>query len=221
MFVSHRYQFIVFPDPLGSSAWLNRALGPFVDQQIGATPGARDDTLLFHQMTPQEAEIAFSLTGLTFANYMKVAIVENPFKRMARLYDRIAISDPVWQLREKLGGAHPTFGHWLKKTKAHGVGAGTRFSPRWQRLGAWSADVWAANRIDHFVRADAADHDLRQIFRQLNFAADAGSAMRTTDKAQFLDMARYDPASTALIKQRYQSDLEILHCQQHELHLAA
>lgn len=221
MFISHRYRFIVFPDPLGSCRWLNRALAPWVDQHIGAAPGARRDTLLFQAMTPQEAEIAFALMGRAFDSYTKIAIVENPYKRMARLYERIVQMDPVWQLRGKVGLANPTFGSWLEKTKARGVGAGTRFSPRWQRLGAWSADAWADGRINRFVRADNAAQDLQRVFDQMITAPVIVSPAQEHRDTSFKEMSRYDAKSTKLIEQRYKSDLQIFHTQRHDLHLAA
>jgi hypothetical protein len=221
MFVSHRFRFIVFPNPSGSGHFLNRALAPLVDQRVGSMPGTRDNSLLFHKMTPQEAEIAFSLMGINFGNYTKIAIIENPFKRMADLYDRICLADPVWRIRSRLGIAQPTFGRWLQKTKADGVGAGTRFSPRWQRLGAWSADAWATDHIDHFLHADTAVQDLSKIFRHLTFASDTSLGIEATARMPNEQMTRYDAASTNIIKQRYRSDLEILHSRRHELQLVA
>ena len=40
-------------------------------------------------MTPKEAEVAFQKMGLNFEEYTKIAVVQNPFRRMAELYDKI------------------------------------------------------------------------------------------------------------------------------------
>lgn len=221
MFVSHRCRFIVFIQPATACPWLGQALAPWVDQHINKGPLVRHHTMLFRDMTPPEAELAFDLIGWDFGGYTKIAVVENPFKRMSQLYDRIAQTDPAWRLRRSAGFTNPPFSHWLQNTKPDGVGAGTYLSPRWRRLGAWSADAWAADKVDHFVRAEHAASDLLSVFRQMQIAPAMLPLSITDSDWPYSEMLRYDAAGAALIKDRYRSDLHVFQRQMTQAYLAA
>jgi len=207
MLISHRHRFIVFPDPLNTCHWLTRALGPWVDQPVAARKG---DALIFQGMTPAEVELAFDMMGYRFRDYARIAIVQDPYARLAQLYDRIAEVDRLWQLRGHLGLDRPNFYRWLSQTRPNGVGAGWRFSPRWRRHAAWSAARWCDGRINHVIRAEHAGDDLANIFYKLQIAP--AFSWRTTDQ-QILDDPAGPPVSDrsrALIKRRYRSDFALL-----------
>lgn len=198
---------MVFSDPLTSSSWLEATLGHWTDQAIASKRRKSQKSLLFKGMSPAEAELAFDLTGLPFHNYMRIAVVQNPFRRMTRLYDRIAATDPLWRLRRCAGRANPDFCRWLENTRPDGAGAAFPVGPRWRRFGAWSADAWADGRITHFVRAEHLAADLRYVFRELDvppFIAAQGERTGTLHPAELL---RYDAYTMGIIRDRYRSDL--------------
>ena len=221
MFVSHRCQFVVFSDPLTSCAWLEKTLAPWADQQIAPARQRLGNTLFFNGMSPAEAEVAFDRSDLPFRNYTRIAVVQNPFRRMAQLYDRIAETDHFWRLRRKAGWPVPEFGTWLRSTKPNGKGAGLTYGPRWRRFGAWSADAWADGRVTHFVRAENADADLRHVFRQMGIVPLFSASESDGRPHRFHEMLRYDAATIDLIRQRYGADLQLYHGTSPNLRLVA
>lgn len=203
MIISHARKFIVFGDPLGAGDEVEAILRPFGDIEICAQPRA---TPFFHGMTPIEAEWAFDAAGLAFNSYLRIAITENPFTRLARLYDRIAQTDTVWQLRHLAGLGPPSFAGWLRSTRTDGRGAGHRNSPRWRQQGAWSCKTWESGRITHMIRAEAVEEDLQAVLSALGIAP--GITISTRDAlAKEAWMLRYDQQSTDLVARRYAWDL--------------
>jgi hypothetical protein len=192
-----------------------------LDQPVATKKGACSKAHFFRGMSPAEAELAFDMTGKAFRSYTRIAIVQNPFAKMAQLYDRIATVDPIWRTRRKLGLLDPEFGRWLQHTRPNGSGAGYPKGPRWRRFGAWSAEAWCDDRITHIVRAETAKHELAQVFRHIGIAP--AFACRVADQGDqaMSEMARYDATSTELIRTRYQSDLRLYHMQRPELRLVA
>jgi hypothetical protein len=221
MIISHRCKFIIFGNPLMTNHWLHDALQPWVDQHVAPTKREINKTLFFHGMSPAEAELAFNLSDLRFRDYTRIAVIQNPFRKMAQLYDRIAATDPLWRFRRHAGWAVPEFEKWLQNTKPNGTGACFSHGPRWRRFGAWSADAWADGRITHFVRAENANTDLRGVFRQIGIAplfnapADDGRPHRS------YEMLRYDAATIDLIRHHYRADLQLYQRAAPELRLVA
>lgn len=221
MLVSHRCQFIVFSDPLKSCQWLNKTLSPWADQAVASAKRKSSKTLFFDGMSPAEAELAFDLSGLPFHKYTRIAVVQNPFRRMAQLYDRICATDPVWRLRKRAGWSVPDFGAWLNNTRPDGMGASFPAGPRWRKYGAWSADAWADNRITHFVRAESVAEDLRGVFREMGVAPLFGPDRDGEKTHRFAEMMRYDATTMDIIRQRYKSDLSLYHKPAPQLRLVA
>ncbi len=216
MLVSHGYKFIVFEDPLGACPWLGRTLQPWLDQPILSDRARIAETPFFNGMTPGEAELAFDMHGLVFREYARIAIIRNPFAKMAQLYYRIAMTDPVWRMRQHLGLELPRFNSWLRQTRTNGNGAGHRYSARWRKFGAWSADAWCGDSITHTVRANHAVADLVAVFEELGIAPAFGDRRVHELGAQRLSRL-YDVESNALIRERYQSDLAIQYCDSPDL----
>jgi hypothetical protein len=217
MLVSHGYQFIVFEDPLGACPWLGRTLQPWLDQPILPDRARIAETPFFNGMTPGEAELAFDKHGLVYRNYARIAIIRDPFAKMAQLYYRIAMTDPVWRMRQHLGLELPRFSNWLYQTRNCGNGAGYRYSARWRKFGAWSADAWCGDRITHTVRANHAVTDLNAVFNELGIAPAFGDRQVHELGVQRLSRL-YDTETKAIIRERYQSDLAIQHRKALNLH---
>lgn len=209
MIISHRYQFIIFIDPLMTCLWLQRALWSLSDQRVAPSRRKIAKTLFFNGMSPTEAEQAFELSDLDFSKYTRIAVIQNPFRRMALLYDRIAATDPLWRLRQRAGLPVPEFGDWLHSTQPNGLGAGPARGPRWRRHGAWSADAWADGRITHFLRAENADADLRGVFHQIGINPEFTGPKSDGRPHAFHEMLRYEAATVALIRQRYRADFQL------------
>jgi len=203
MIISHARKFIVFGDPLGAGDEVEAILNPFGDVEVGTRPR---NSPFFHGMTPTEAEWAFDAAGFAFQSYLRIAIIENPFSRLARLYDRIAQTDTVWQLRHLTGIGPPSFASWLKSVHIDGLGAGHRNSPRWRQQGAWSSKIWESGRITHRIRAEAAEEDLQPVLCALGIAP--GTMVTSHDSlAREAWLQRYDQKSTELVTRRYAWDL--------------
>ncbi len=218
MLVSHRNKFIVFEDPLGACPWIARSLQPWLDQPIMSDIAQVAETPFFNGMSPGEAELAFDMQGLVFRDYTRIAIVRNPYAKMAQLYYRIAMTDPVWRMRQHLGLSLPRFGTWLRQTRNSGRGAGYLNGTRWRKFGAWSADAWCGDAITHTVRASHAVADLNRIFEGLGIAPAFGH--RRVHELGVQRLSRlYDNKSNMLIRQRYQSDLKLLKSETTHLHL--
>ncbi len=209
MLVSHRNKFIVFEDPLGACPWIARSLQPWLDQPIMAERVRGAETPFFNGMSPDEAALAFDKQGLVFRDYARIAIIRNPYAKMAQLYYRIAMTDPVWRMRQHLGLNLPNFSRWLRQTRNDGRGAGYRNGARWRKFGAWSADAWCGDCITHTVRASHAVNDLNDIFKELGLAPAFGDRRAHELGAQRLSRL-FDNKSSMLIRERYKSDLTYL-----------
>lgn len=208
MLVSHRYKFVLFPDPLNACPWIGPALQPWLDQTVasGNQPGA--GLPLFRGMSPQEARLAFDRMGYDFSAYTRIAVIRNPYAKMAQLYYRITTSDPVWRMRHHMGIEPPDFGRWLRSTRADGRGAGYHGSARWRRFGAWSAKAWCGDCITHTVRSSHAADDLMPIFADMGLVPAFGH--REVHELGRQRLARlYDHDSVKLICDRYGFDLAI------------
>lgn len=206
MIVSHKCRFVLFADPLGAGAQVMRALSPWADVDVGGHPDRNQGHMFFNNMTPLEAEWAFDASGLAFRSYLRISITEHPFTRLARLYDRIAQTDMMWQLRHLAGLGPPEFGHWLQSTRPDGLGAGNRNSPRWRKHGAWSAKAWESGRIDHTVRVESIEDDLLPVLAELGIAPSLDDIQtEALDREGW--MGRYDEQASDLMSQRYSWDL--------------
>lgn len=221
MFISHKHRLIIFPDPLGSCNWLDPRLRPWRDQVVATTPKGNARCHFFNGMSPAEAELAFDMIGLPFGSYIRIAIIQDPYQRMAQLYDRIAKTDPLWKMRRTFGLADPTFGSWLETTRPDGRGAGYALGARWRRFGAWSAQAWAADRATHLVPAEAIADHLQPILQQAGIHPDLNRRKADLETDSLCDLSRYDASSTALIKKRYWSDLRLHRHHQPDLRLIA
>lgn len=208
MLVSHNSRFILFKDPLGACPWISSGLAPWLDQPVAPDIASSGEVTLFDGMTPKEAELAFDIMALDFHRYARIALVRNPYSKMSELYDRIAATDRIWQLRRRLGAADPDFGRWLRSTSPDGNGAGHRTSPRWRRFGSWSISAWCEDLVTHVVRAEYARADLIRVFADLGlspaFGADAQDAPTHLPRRH-----HYDGAAQALMRDRYGPDLKL------------
>lgn len=206
MIVSHARRFVLFPDPLGGSPLLVNGLESFGDPEIvGQKPGMAGRPF-FTDMSPVEAEWAFDSLDLPFRSYIRIAVIENPFSRMVRLYERIAENDPLWIVRKRAGFRARDFCSWLQTTNTEGFGAAGRHGPRWRRFGSWSAKHWCGDHITHVIRQEAIEDDLHPVLAALGLAPafDTGFA-RGPKPIRLNDY--YNERSTALIKERYAWDL--------------
>ena len=208
MLVSHRYKFVLFTDPLGTCPWIARALQPWLDQPVASERRKCRNALLFADMSPHEANLAFHRMGRDFSDYTRIAIIRNPYAKMAQLYYRIAITDPVWRARQHLGLDLPSLNRWLHGTRTDRSGAGYRNSPAWRRHGAWSADAWCGDHITHMVRASHLAEELTPIFNGLGISPAFGH--RTVHELGRQRLARlYDKQTCDLVRVRYAADLAL------------
>lgn len=210
MLISHRHQFIIFPDPLDSCQWVRRALAPWVDQPLAGPGRSTPQNPYFKGMTPAEVQAAFTREGRVFDAYTRIAIVQNPYLRLAQLYDRITDQDPVWRLKARLGLPPPRFSDWLSGTRPDGHGAGHALSPRWRRHAAWSAQAWCDGRITHVIRAERAKADLARVFRLLGLTPSFTCRKDDQHKLHQRALDRYQEPSKAMMRERYRSDLDLL-----------
>lgn len=220
MIVSHFCRFIVFPDPLNSCEWLQHSLSPWADQLVSPVGRANHKTPFFRGMTPKEAERAFHRLDLDFGAYTKIGIVQNPFRRMADLYDSLCLHDPIWRLKQRAGLEVPDFATWLHSGQPFSRRVLSGLQPRWHRLGAISTERWASGRIDAFVRAEFAQEDLRQAFRQMGIIPAVGFGGHQKQH-RFAEMLRYDRNTMAIIHQRFAKDLRLYSGLTSELDMAA
>ncbi len=208
MLVSHRYKFILFPDPLNACPWVGSALRPWLDQTVVTDRVSGGDFSLFQGMSPAEARLAFEMRGLPFEDYTRIAILRNPYAKMAQLYYKIALTDPLWRMRQHVGMELPHFGRWLRTTRSNGYGAGYRGSPRWRRFGAWASQNWCGDHITHTVRADNAAAELTAIFGEIGISPAFGD--RSIHEPGGGHLARlYDFDSWAFVRDRYSTDLAL------------
>lgn len=206
MLVSHKCRFILFKDPLGACPWISHGLAPWLDQPVAPNSASCGAMPLFDGMAPKEAELAFDMLQLDFHGYVRIALVRNPYCKISELYDRIAATDRLWQLRRRLGAADPDFGRWLHSTSPDGLGAGHRSSPRWRRFGSWSIGAWCDGLVTHFVRVENARADLARVFADLGLSPAFGADARDAP-ARLSQRHRYDGPAQALMRQRYAPDL--------------
>lgn len=220
MLVSHRRRFILFPDPMGACPWMTHALVPWMDEPLQRHKGMGG--FFFQGMSPAEAELAFDMAGYAFRSYTRIAIIRNPFTKMAQLYDRIAATDRVWRMRQRVGASVPDYDRWLATTRPNGNGAAlTSAGPRWRRFGAWSAANWCGDRVSHLVRAETAEQDLPEIFRDIGIRPEFAGRPIDTLRVRQPVSARYGAEATQLIRQRYQWDLQFYETQPADLRLVA
>lgn len=220
MLVSHGCKFILFSDPLDSCPWIERALAPLLDQPIAVSKRNASDNYFFRGMSPAEAELAFDMSGLAFRGYMRIAVIQNPFTKMQQLYQRIAETDRVWLMRERMGLGAPDYVRWLRSTRPDGLGAGHRGSPRWRRFGAWSARAWCGNRITHFVRAEHAARDLGAIFEKFGITTDISGRIGDPGNAHPLQFDQSTQVNE-LIYDRYHWDMQFYQPARSNLRLVA
>lgn len=219
MIVSHRCRFVLFPDPMGACPWVERALEPWCDQPIGRDKGT--GSYFFRGMSPAEAELAFDMAGFAFRTYTRIAIIRNPYTKMAQIYDRIAATDRMWRMRRRIGAGNPDFAGWLRNTRSNGNGAAMTGGPRWRRFGAWSAEDWCSDRITHIVRAEMAEIELPKIFSEIGISPAVGGHAIDTLRLEQPVASRYDIASSTLIRDRYQWDLRLYDGQDADLQMVA
>src|SRR6056297_707730 len=167
MFVSHRCRFVVCFDPMISYHWINDVLAPWSDQEIAPNASHLKSTPFFNGMTPQEVKHAFDRLDLDLDDYLTIGVVQNPFSRMASLYDKIRSSNTLWRLKARAGLQVPDFNTWLTSGRWDGASPLARLAPRWRRLGALSTQDWSAGLVQSFVRTEYTDGDLRKVFREL------------------------------------------------------
>ena len=208
MLVSHRYKFILFQDPLGESPWIADALQPWLDQVVPLVARKGADLPLARHMSPLETAQTFAESGRDFDAYTRIAIIRNPYSKLAQLYYRIAMKDPVWRFRQQLGCNYPNFGRWLKKTRPNCFGAGFPGGPRWRKFGAWSADAWCGGVVSHTVRASDAARELAEIFDCIGITPAFGNN-RIDEFGRSHLKALFDNESRCLVRHRYQTDLAI------------
>ncbi len=220
MLISHSHRFILFPDPMGACPWVTHALMPWMDQPLQRHKGMGG--IFFQGMSPAEAEWAFDMAGYAYRSYTRIAIVRNPYTKMAQLYDRIAATDRLWRMSQRVGRTAPSFTQWLASTRPNGNGAAmTSAGPRWRRFGAWSAVDWCQDRVTHVVRAETAEQDLPEIFREVGvspvFTDRPLDALRLRQPVS----GRYDAAAKNLIRERYDWDLQFYEAEPTDLRLVA
>ena len=221
MLVSHRHKFVLFPDPLGSCPWINRALEPWLDQPIASKSGSVSGSSFFQGMSPPEAELAFDLEGYAFRNYARIAIIRNPYAKMVQLYDRISTTDKIWRMRRGLGANQPDFARWLAMTRPNGAGAAPLGGPKWRRFGAWSAENWCGDQISHVVRAEHAEQELRPVFDSLGIAPAIGGRALDAIELRKPVSSRYSVAASDLIMNRYAWDMTFYDSLRADLQLVA
>lgn len=200
MIVSHERRFVFFPDPLGASAHVARALAPWADD----FPTLNRSGCLPRDISPTEAEWHFDTNQLAFRSYLRVAVVEHPFARISRLFDRIRSEDRIWRLREMAGLPPPSFDHWLARIKPNGNGAAGRRGPRWRQFGAWSAKHWQGDAISHPVRLEALETDLGPVLSQLGIAPAFGNLVQAEPPDW---RERFSLRACQIMQQRYGWDM--------------
>ncbi|WP_342077426.1 hypothetical protein [Yoonia sp. SS1-5] len=220
MLVSHSCRFIVFSEPLGACPWVAGALLPWLDQPVASDWRKSAGTNLFSGMSPVEAEIAFDLMGRDFADYTRIAIIQNPYARLTKLYDRIAQARHGWRLRRRIGLSNPDFHRWLRTLSNKPCRKRMGRRQCWQSIGAWSLDAWCADRVTHVVRAEFANAELGAIFGDMGFAPAFGDH---AEQHQSLGthLRRYDAPSRDLVADRYAPDLALYDKRQPDLRLVA
>lgn len=208
MIISHRCHLVLFFDPLEPCQWLQQALAPWADQPVAPGNHGTRQTPFHQDMTPAEARTAFTRAGLDFDSYTRIAVVQNPFRKLAGLYDRTRRTDPIWRIKSRAGWQVPDFRSWLISGQYGCSGPLARLAPRWRRFGALSTKTWAAGQINSFVRAEFAASDLRIAMRQLDVvpAVDLVAKQKTH---RFPELLRYDSETLAIVRRRFGADLRL------------
>ncbi|MEM8537363.1 MAG: hypothetical protein AAGF56_05820 [Pseudomonadota bacterium] len=209
MLISHRHRFVVFPDPLDVCPYIRRALDPWIDRSLRHLATGRAGLSTSTIMTPTEVARDFPAGEGRFDDYTRIAILQDPYQRMAQLYHMICHSDRYWQLRQDWRFGVPSFDRWLAATRPFGRGAGHILSPRWRRHGAWAAEPWCAGHVTHVARAEAAADDLSQIFRLRDIAPSFSCRDSDQTGVAVPDKRIYTQGSVALIEARYAVDLRL------------
>ncbi len=212
MLISHRCRFILFTAPLVTCDWVARAFAPWEDQRVTGTrrPWNRQG---FHQgMTPAQAKRAFDRLGHPFADYTRIALIQNPFRRMVHLYDRMTLTDPIWRLRQAAGFPIPGFTEWVQHTV-------TGNDPT--SLARQSATQWAEGQICHFVRAEYAAQDLRPVVQSMGVTPLLPPPDHSPAVHKFREMLRYDQATIDIIRREFADDLQLYHSATPHLRLVA
>ncbi len=200
--------------------WISDVLAPWSDQEIAPQASRLKSTPFFNGMTPAEVKCAFDRLDLDFADYLTIGIVQNPFSRMAALYDRIRSTDALWRLKARVGWQEPEFNTWLASGRWDGGGVLPQLSPRWRRLGAMSTQEWSGGLINSFVRTEYTDGDLRKVFRQLGVIPAIDLSARQK-KHRFKEMLRYDSRAVSVIQRHFGQDLRLYGALGSRLDLAA
>ena len=206
MIVSHTRRFVFFPDPLDGSPVLSRGFLPFGDTEVSGFANRHGHLPFACGMSPHEAEWTFDGLGLAYRSYLRIAVVQNPFVRMVRLYNRIAAADPVWLRQFRTGFGGHDFFSWLSATRPNGVGAGGRHSPPWRRYGAWSARHWCGDYISHVIRQEAIEEDLTGVLSILGIAPAFDRDFKRSTTCPDWE-SYYDDRSISLMNDRYGWDI--------------
>ncbi|MEJ6399184.1 hypothetical protein [Yoonia sp. 208BN28-4] len=204
MLLSHARRFVFFPDPIDGSPILSGGFAPLTDTDL--QDRARRGALFHSTMSPAEAEWAFDGAGYAFRTYLRVAVVQNPFVQMVKLYEKITATDQIWQARYKAGLGRPDFYRWLRGTRPNGMGAGSKHSPTWRRFGAWSARNWCGDYVSHVIRQEAMEEDLTAVLGILGVAPSFDKPLKSI-KTDIDWESYYDERSIALMHHRYGWDL--------------
>lgn len=207
MFISHRCRFIIFTDPCEKLPWLEQALARWTDEDVSLTGGPTRKTPFFAGMSPREVRIAFQGLGLDYDSYTRIAIVQNPFRRVAAHYDRLRAIDPVWRLRVRAGLRIPDFRNWLLSGQFEGGSLLQRLlPPRHGLTRRLVAQKWQKGDINSFVRAEYAAADLRAAFRKL--AVVPAIDLSLGDKPhRFPEILRYDRDTVEVVQRRFRDEL--------------
>lgn len=210
MLISHRCRFIFFSDPLLSCDWVNRALAPWADQGVAVAKRPWLRGCFYQGMSPDAAKRVFDQKDMPFAGYTRIALVENPFRRMVHQYDQLAVTDPVWRLRQAIGLELPTFTQWLKT-----MDTTTTVQP------FLSATKWAGGHIGHFIRAEFAEQDLRPVLQTMGVRPLMAPPDQSTPVQKFREMLRYDQEAIDIVRRHFSDDLTLYHSPTPYLRLVA
>jgi hypothetical protein len=206
MIISHARKFIYFPDPLDIAPSLTRGLMPLGETNLVTIEKDGVDRPFFQGMSPHEAEWSFDALGHAYRSYMRVTLVENPYVRLVRLYEKISTDDPFWVARRQAGLGRRDFTSWLASIQQNGPGAAGKHGPRWRRYAAWSAKAWCGDHISHVVRAEAIEDDLEPVLRILGVAPAFDTGFTRYEKPDQWQQY-YTEKATQIVQERYAWDL--------------
>ena len=221
MFISHRCRFIIFTDPADPLPWLDKALAPWTDECVSQSGTPTSTHKFFAGMTPDQVRAEFDSQGLDFESYTRIAVVQNPLRRIAAHYDRLVKTDPIWRIRLRAGLHVPDFRSWLLSGKFEANGILDRIFARGRKFASrLAAYTWRNGDIDEFVRVEYAASDLRAAFRKL--AVVPAIDLSEGDKPhRFAEILRYDFETMELVQRRFRDDLQLYRGMGARLDLAA